>query len=217
MRIPINVPTLALTIALTFGAGPGLSRSGSMNGSKPTITLRLIVEDGIDRQKVLSAQETAAKILKYSGIDLAWLICKPGQRDGGSGNACERDLGRAEFWMRVVTHRPVGTSATVLGFTEFVGGCRSDSAGVYYPAAVDGGNSGVASVGEILGAAIAHEVGHLILGAHAHSSGGVMYASWGQMELRLVHLRQLYFSTDQAKLLRERVGRNSQLTVAASH
>jgi len=66
-----------------------------------------------------------------------------------------------------------------------------------------------ATVGEILGAAIAHEVGHLILGANAHSATGVMLAHWSKQQFRLIGTSALNFSRDQANLLQERIGRRA--------
>jgi hypothetical protein len=60
-------------------------------------------------------------------------------------------------------------------------------------------------VGEILGAAIAHEVGHLLLGVDAHSAYGVMKATWSRTQFELIGLGELNFSADQAKMLRERI------------
>lgn len=37
----------------------------------------------------------------------------------------------------------------------------------------------------ILGCAIAHEVGHLLLGRNSHSVEGIMHGEWGAKELRL--------------------------------
>ena len=35
----------------------------------------------------------------------------------------------------------------------------------------------------MLGCAIAHEVGHLLLGPSSHSAGGIMHGEWGSKEL----------------------------------
>jgi hypothetical protein len=54
----------------------------------------------------------------------------------------------------------------------------------------------------ILGCAIAHEVGHLLLGPSSHSGGGIMRGEWGPKELQLALMGRLLFASQQAKLIR---------------
>jgi hypothetical protein len=53
---------------------------------------------------------------------------------------------------------------------------------------------------EVLGDAIAHEMGHLLLGA-GHSSQGIMKADWTSSDLRLASRGALRFSSEQVELL----------------
>lgn len=52
---------------------------------------------------------------------------------------------------------------------------------------------------------IAHEIGHLILGASAHHPEGVMRADWGREQFELIKLGGLNFARPQAKLLQMEV------------
>ncbi len=204
MRIQANLPTLAVTITLTWGAGPGLSRSAT-NGPRPTITLRVVNEGGVAPQFLVLAKKEAVGIFDRSGIDLIWLNCESGRAEWGSANPCGRDLGPAEFWMRIVTRRPSTASTDMLGFTDLDESRGTGSAGIYYPAAAEIAKKWPVRVGEIVAAAIAHEVGHLILGANAHSSRGVMYAHWGPEQFQLIGISELNFTRDQAELLQARI------------
>jgi hypothetical protein len=51
-----------------------------------------------------------------------------------------------------------------------------------------------------LGHAMAHEVGHLLLGAHSHAPAGLMTADWYPLE---THLQTL--TPEQVQVIRERV------------
>ena len=53
----------------------------------------------------------------------------------------------------------------------------------------------------ILGAAMAHEMGHILLGA-GHSPMGIMKPHWNEHDLRGVAWHQLLFTPDEAKHLR---------------
>jgi hypothetical protein len=56
-----------------------------------------------------------------------------------------------------------------------------------------------ASESEILGHALAHEIGHLLLGANSHSSEGIMRANWGKQELNTIARAHLFFTDEQSK------------------
>jgi hypothetical protein len=58
---------------------------------------------------------------------------------------------------------------------------------------------------DILGLAIAHEMGHLLLPVHAHSTTGIMRAEWGADEIRRGIDGSLVFTADQAVLIRAKI------------
>ena len=53
-----------------------------------------------------------------------------------------------------------------------------------------------------LGAALAHEAAHIILGKGAHTAAGLMRASWGDQEFRLMRAGMLVFSSGEAQAIR---------------
>jgi hypothetical protein len=63
----------------------------------------------------------------------------------------------------------------------------------------------------MLGCAIAHEVGHLLLGPSSHSAGGIMRGEWGPKELQLALMGRLLFASQQAKLVRAEARRRMSL------
>jgi len=56
----------------------------------------------------------------------------------------------------------------------------------------------------ILGCAMAHELGHLLLRDPGHSTTGIMQPRWGDQQTQQALTGQLRFTTPQAKLIRER-------------
>jgi len=64
-----------------------------------------------------------------------------------------------------------------------------------------------ANTAQILGHAIAHEIGHLLLNVQTHSAGGIMRGDWNLSDLRNVSYGYLRFTTRQAKAIREEAGR----------
>jgi hypothetical protein len=54
------------------------------------------------------------------------------------------------------------------------------------------------SRGEILGAILAHEIGHLLLGDNRHSTDGILRARWSDQDLNVIARARLWFSAEQA-------------------
>jgi hypothetical protein len=54
----------------------------------------------------------------------------------------------------------------------------------------------------VLGAAIAHEIGHLLLPRNSHSKRGIMRAVWNQADFRNAKRDELIFTADQVAQIR---------------
>jgi len=52
---------------------------------------------------------------------------------------------------------------------------------------------------------MAHEIGHLLIGSHAHAPWGIMAAKWHDQELRRLEMGTLFFSAEQEKLMYSRL------------
>ena len=55
----------------------------------------------------------------------------------------------------------------------------------------------------VLGVALAHEIGHLLLPSKPHSSTGLMRKNWGQPDFRVASRGELLFTPEQARAMRE--------------
>ena len=76
---------------------------------------------------------------------------------------------------------------------------------IFYQRALDLARTGYVHEQEILAAAMAHEIGHLLLGSNSHSSTGIMRAKWNRDELELARLGRLLFTPEQSALIRAEV------------
>lgn len=203
--------TLALILAAAGASYPVFA--GSVNGSRPSVTLRIVNEAGVDRRTLSRAGKEAAAILERSGVQLILVSCETGSPDVKSVNPCQRERGPTEFWFRIFVQRPRTTSDEVLGFTELDECLGIRSAGVSYTAAVQLAKKYSADVFQIIGAAIAHEVGHLVLGAGAHTPQGLMSPHWGRIEFELISISELSFTSDQSKWLQKEIGARSAAVI----
>jgi hypothetical protein len=191
-----------LTLVMILAAAGAFPIFGEgVNGSRPTVTLRVRNEASVDSSTLLRAEKAATVILSRSGVDLILVDCQPGRADAMSVDLCQRERNSAEFWFRLVTRKPRATSDQMLGYTELDESSGDGSAGVSYPAAVELADKYGRDIYQILGAAIADEVGHLVLGANAHTHRGVMSPRWGRAEFELISIGQLSFTPDQSRRL----------------
>jgi hypothetical protein len=64
-----------------------------------------------------------------------------------------------------------------------------------------------ADAAQILGHAIAHEIGHLLLNVQTHSAAGIMRGVWNFWDLQNVSYGYLLFTPKQAEVMRVEVRR----------
>jgi hypothetical protein len=59
----------------------------------------------------------------------------------------------------------------------------------------------------ILGAMMAHEIGHLLLGDESHSPAGIMCGRWRREQIKLALMGLLSFNPQQAEQMRREIRR----------
>ena len=150
------------------------------------------------------ARSEAAHIFKGAGISLEWIECRvPGS---GAGAACTEPLlvGR-DLMLRLVDRAPVpGDRVVALGESMLD---REQRGGVLmtidlFPVRAVAEKTATA-VSTLLGRAIAHEIGHLLLGSAEHPRLGLMRALWSHEELRGLKPAHWGFSSREAAQMRE--------------
>jgi hypothetical protein len=150
------------------------------------------------------AQSEATHIFKGAGISLEWIECRvPGT---GAGMACSEPLltGR-DLMLRLVDRVPVtGERVVALGESMLD---REQRGGVLmtidlFPVRAVAEKTATA-VSTLLGRAIAHEIGHLLLGSAEHPRLGLMRALWSHEELRGLKPAHWGFSSREAAQMRE--------------
>jgi hypothetical protein len=148
------------------------------------LSVEVFVRDGVGIEPaVLAAARTAAAhVFQQADVTIVWLDANSGRsrgpfytirlEAGGRGNA----LGSAA----------VGTMI----------------ARVFHNRIVQVASAAGAGAGVVLGHAIAHELGHLLLRRTGHSASGLMRF---QMDVQLASQGRLLFSGDEARFIRARL------------
>lgn len=177
---------------------------GSVCGEVETTAAQvrvLVFNDArISMEAVAQGGVEAIRIFRAAGIELEWVNCSTEK----SINECRVTPGGKELVVRIV---PGGKTSNDSVYGEaFLGG---DGRGKYIDISWDRigqahRDRGV-NVAELLGAVAAHEIGHLLLGLHAHSWIGIMTPVWDEETLRHVGMGDLRFNREQGLQMRERM------------
>jgi hypothetical protein len=157
-------------------------------------------------QRVVSSRGTtgsithaSSRIFHEAGLEASWIWC-PVPLTTDSDPACAAEVGLQDLRVRIVDH-PQGN---YLGGDIFGFSIAPAIATVYYGRALSVGNSDEAKyeVPVILGCAMAHEIGHLLLGPRAHTLTGIMQPQWKRTHLEQAMKGRLLFTADQALRMR---------------
>ena len=156
----------------------------------PTLAIRILNSARVPRAILLDAETLAAHIFHEAGVEIAWA-----------------DTGPADFWLHLLKDKPRRLAPDTAGFTVLMppGAATASYAGISYAVVTQQAAGLHAAVSELLGAAIAHEIGHLILGPNSHAPGGIMAPRFRAREISLAGRGVLLFDSAQAKALRSGV------------
>src|SRR5262249_1414393 len=145
--------------------------------------------------KLQYAENYARSVFAKAGVNIQWKQCYAGVTDPAIALPCQQQLDRNEFWLLFESSKPPGATSHMLGFTGFDDAVQSvtHTAAVYVPAVEDMALMFSVDSPAVLGAVSAHEIGHMLLGANAHSREGVMYARWGREQMTMVSTQELLF------------------------
>lgn len=145
---------------------------------------------GVARGEMAIACQAAALILKNAGLQLVWRDCSAG---------CADALGRGEVMVRIVA-APEAIVAESLGSSVIDLQQGAGTLATVYADRITAlaSRTGV-NLATLLGRAVAHEIGHLILGTANHSASGLMRARWSDRELQRDVAADWIFSREEIR------------------
>ena len=141
----------------------------------------------------------AARTLAASGVDIVWADCD-------TPDACSHVPAPGELVVRLVRSNERPTIAPlVLGEAFIDAGAKAGALATIYVQRVEqmAAFSGT-DVSRLLGRAIAHEVGHLLLASNGHADRGLMRARWSPDELRREEAVDWLLTDEDAATIRGR-------------
>ena len=173
------------------------------------VVLRTYDYANVSSDLLAPARKEAEHIFKGARIAMQWIDCAvPGKKEGAP---CMEPLapGR-DLILRLVDRAPVNASDAprVVALGESMVD-REERGGVLmtvdlFPVRAIGQRTS-AGIAVLLGRAIAHEIGHLLLGSAHHPRLGLMRALWSNDELRGLKPTNWGFSSREAAQMRQTV------------
>ena len=171
-----------------------------------TITVHVYNYANLDRGTLRRATREAARIYHQVGVNTEWVDCPRTSEEADKYPACIQPTSPTRLTLRVISRQ----MAEHFRFSKETFG-RSwlpEAGGFGYVAAVSAHHADTLArkirftEGAILGHLIAHELGHLLLGANSHARTGIMHVPWRSKELKFVQQGTMYFDSIQAKQIR---------------
>jgi hypothetical protein len=161
-------------------------------GTVAIITVLIYNPAAIPSGTLARAQKVAAGILAQAGVALEWRLAR----------AADALPAPAEVPLHLLAARPPRLQHDAGGFAVLQLDPANSYAGISYPAVLDTAESSDAPVPTVLGAVLAHEIGHVLLRSGAHSPSGVMSLRMGPREIAAAGRGELRFTAVEALAIR---------------
>lgn len=173
----------------------------------------------VNRRELGAAEGVAREIFADAGVETAWVDCPLSKEESRQYEyrGCQSEMGAEDVVLRILPGsmaKRLQVGGEPLGFgqdcPEAEPACE---ASVFYDEVEKLARSGYRA-DLILGHVIAHEAGHVLLGA-GHSRDGIMRAQWSGHELQLISWGMLLnFTNTQSRSIRDSISRRATVQVS---
>lgn len=148
-------------------------------------------------------------------METAWIDCPLSPAEVAKYPACQRPGRTTDFAVRLITASMAAEVTGADGALGFAQDCADDEracvANIFCTRVDELTARTDARASRLLGHAMAHEVGHLLLGPNAHSPRGLMRGVWSQEDLRFMAWSYLFFTPQQSDQIRHSLLRRARL------
>ena len=206
----------AVRICCVFFAGlvlgpncPSRSTRQSPEQEQLQLGVRFYNYARISNEEVRATEKVVARLLSKAGIQLEWTGCLAKRGTPGTVpspcDASARPNDLVLYFVGPLEKHLKWADYCALGYSIIPDGYESATmAYVSYPRVQRLSAYTSIEEAEVLGLAVAHEIGHLLFGSRDHTNQGIMRASW---QLRDLENRgwELHFTRDESQRLRAAV------------
>jgi hypothetical protein len=205
LRIQLAVGILSAASWQLYGAGRQSDR-----GERQQVVIRVYDLSGVSARDLQQAAEEAGRILATAGVDPVWQFgaadaAEAHQIDWSAnspGSANRHSAVRDYLVLTVTRNFPERSLPGALGFS-LPNSNYGVQATVFYDR-IERAMAGNLPVATMLGHAMAHELGHVLLGNTEHSATGIMKARWGGADYRRAGMGLMTFSSLEREAIQKR-------------
>ena len=205
---------LGLGLPVTANGAAAVKTYPAIPDTSLVITIHVYNYAEVDRKTLTEAESVATEIFRNAGVETRWIDSS----DTRHKDLVGWDLAHLELSIlsEPMSHcLPVANE--VMGATPGTGPDRQLAYVLYsrvrsrardlLSGSMRRGNGEYVGMGQILGHAIAHEFGHLLLNVGTHSPTGIMRGRWDTNVFAAAVHGDLLFTPQQAEVIRSEVSR----------
>lgn len=204
-------PWAVAVVLVSVAASP--AHAGDIGPARRTLIVRTYNGFGVAAHNLWTAEATASHLFDDIGIGVEWLNCGSGGHHAEAvSSRCDAAVTAAEVIVRICAARQGdGLGFATMGFAlvSSGGGGAAVLATVFADRVLDVARAAGVDPRPLLGLAIGHELGHLLLSTNAHAVLGLMRAKWSQAELRRKRSADWRFLDAEARAIQEEVRRRN--------
>ncbi|MBV8553269.1 MAG: hypothetical protein JOY54_18375 [Acidobacteriaceae bacterium] len=173
------------------------------------LNIHLYNQSGASPRTLDQAMKEAARILAATGMKIVW---QSGPADAPEANISDQHAAGSQsgkpdvrdyLVVKILRSFPDSSLPGALGYS--LPDARFGShAMIFYNRIERVTASGDIDLATMLGHAMAHEIGHVLLGSTEHSPDGIMKARWGRADYQNAAKGYIKFTPLQCKAIRER-------------
>jgi len=182
---------------------------------QPSIHVRIYNMAQIPKSKLTNARTVAENVLHRAGVQVFWQECTPKKEAEGLSLDCDSIVQHTDIVVNLIfnlerlaptLHRnalgcsiiPESGAPPTISYVDY-SRVRRLAGSVSFDAQ------------DLLGFAIVHEIGHLLLGNNSHSFSGIMRSPWRTRALQGRYWEEFFFTSEQVEQMRVAVLARNQL------
>jgi hypothetical protein len=197
---------LGLTLSATLGRDAHATTGERQTASDETLYVRVYNANVFAAADLDVIQRVATDVLAASAIGLRWLDCENGN-SAVTAASCEAPLAPMELAVRFVRLPPEAAGGQLeLGYALVDSKAEAGKLATIFTNRVQwlAAQAGV-DPRRLVGFAVVHELGHLLLGTRSHAGSGLMRAVWSPADLQRERSRDWLFAPSEAARIRSRL------------
>jgi hypothetical protein len=203
-----------------MSAVTGSSQNAAAQADGLTITVHVTNYAGVDDKTLAGAEKFATRVFQNAGVETRWVEVPVPSAETPAEPFDPKSVGLSHIRVSILTPEMAERLELKDGEMGFAPGKGTDRQHVYVfygkvealaeirdAVAIGGSQYLHVTKAVILGHAMAHEIGHVLLNFESHSPTGIMRANWNMKDLLDGANGRLHFTTNQAEVIRADVAR----------